>query len=190
MKFAQPLLILVRSTILGALLHTADGFCVSTTRMPFLTKMRRTSCCVANTQLTDVTWFHGRRSICTASRFKGSGPLRALRRRLSDHSTSDDDYMKRLQDAARDPVAFEKFVMAKDEVVDNNDDDEGTKPQGVDDNSAMNPIKKKGYQRIEEWDAQRTKDDMSWEERVQFEGRRFGNQYQQNEILRRNLKSF
>ena len=49
---------------------------------------------------------------------------------------------------------------------------------------------KKGYQRIEEWDATRNKDDMAWEERVQFDGRRFGNQFQQNEILRKNLKSF
>lgn len=46
------------------------------------------------------------------------------------------------------------------------------------------------YQRIEEWDeVQRAKaKNGTWEERVQFDGLRHGNQYNQNEILRRHLK--
>lgn len=186
MKLAPPLLLIVGSTILSAMLPTANGFCAST-------KIRRTTYCVTNQQWNGVTGFHGSssRSNCPATS-SGKGPLCALRRPSSDDGTGDNDYMKRLQEAARDPVAFEKFVMAKDKVVHSadNDDDKGTNLQGVDDDNGMKPSKQKGYQRIEEWDAQRTKDDMSWEERVQFEGRRFGNQYHQNEILRRNLKTF
>jgi hypothetical protein len=99
-----------------------------------------------------------------------------------------DEYYKRLVDASRDPVAFEKFVMAKDGKV----AEQSASIQKTDASNDPTPGSSptKGYQRIEEWDAQRTKDDMSWEERVQFDGRRYGNQYQQNEILRKNLKSF
>ena len=99
-----------------------------------------------------------------------------------------DAYYKRLVDASRDPVAFEKFVMAKDGKV--AEPSASVQKANDSDDSATGSMHKKGYQRIEEWDAQRTKDDMSWEERVQFDGRRYGNQYQQNEILRKNLKSF
>jgi hypothetical protein len=193
MKCVQPLLLL-GSTIVAALVSTANGFYASTMSIPTSTRIARKTSHLAKTELTSVTWFRGSRSctIATTRRMpEGLGPLRARLRRSSDEGTNDDDdYLKRLQEAARDPVAFEKFVMAKDKVVDHDDDEIETNPQGVDNNSAVNPNKKKGYQRIEEWDAQRTKDDMSWEERVQFEGRRFGNQYLQNEILRRNLKSF
>lgn len=47
-----------------------------------------------------------------------------------------------------------------------------------------------GYQRIEEWDEiQRAKaKNGTWEERVQFDGQKYGNQWNQNEILRRHLK--
>jgi hypothetical protein len=47
------------------------------------------------------------------------------------------------------------------------------------------------YQRAEEWDAeQRAKSKGSWEERVQFDGQRFGNQVKQDAILRQHLKGF
>lgn len=47
------------------------------------------------------------------------------------------------------------------------------------------------YQRVEEWDAEReAKGELSWEERVQHEGQRYGNQVRQNDILSRNLKGF
>jgi len=48
------------------------------------------------------------------------------------------------------------------------------------------------YQRIEEWDAEQTanKGELSWEERVQFEGQRHGNQVKQHSILRRHLGTF
>lgn len=43
------------------------------------------------------------------------------------------------------------------------------------------------YQRAEDWDAQRKADGIEWEEKVKFEGQRFGDQVKQNEILKRNL---
>lgn len=44
------------------------------------------------------------------------------------------------------------------------------------------------YQRIEEWDAERNaKGELSWEEKVQFDGQRYGNQVKQDSILRRHL---
>jgi hypothetical protein len=49
----------------------------------------------------------------------------------------------------------------------------------------------RGYQRIEDWDAERNaKGELSWEERVQFDGQRLGNQIQQNDILMRQLNTF
>lgn len=51
--------------------------------------------------------------------------------------------------------------------------------------------KKGKYVPIEEWDAQRKNgENMSKEERLQWECQRSGNQFRQNEILRQNLKSF
>jgi hypothetical protein len=51
--------------------------------------------------------------------------------------------------------------------------------------------KPRGYQRIEDWDAERNAEgELSWEERVQFDGRRHGNQIQQNDILMRQLNKF
>jgi hypothetical protein len=63
---------------------------------------------------------------------------------------------------------------------DENDSSGGTEP------------KKKGkYQPIEEWDAERkASGEMTWEERVMFEGQQHGNQVRQNDILIRNLHSF
>jgi len=45
------------------------------------------------------------------------------------------------------------------------------------------------YQRIEEWDAQLKEEmsELSWEERVKFDGQRFGNQLKQDAILRHHL---
>ena len=47
------------------------------------------------------------------------------------------------------------------------------------------------YQSIEDWDAeQKEKGVMSWEEKVQFDGQRFGNQVKQDSILSRHLGTF
>ncbi|CAJ1961379.1 unnamed protein product [Cylindrotheca closterium] len=47
------------------------------------------------------------------------------------------------------------------------------------------------YQPIEEWDAERkSSGELSWEEKVMFDGQQHGNQVRQNDILIRNLHSF
>lgn len=57
-------------------------------------------------------------------------------------------------------------------------DDEDEKPKGR-------------YQRIEDWDAERkATGELTWEEKVQFDGQRFGNQVKQDSILRRHLGTF
>jgi hypothetical protein len=47
------------------------------------------------------------------------------------------------------------------------------------------------YQRIEEWDEERTTNgQLTWEEKVQFDGQRFGNQVHQDHILRHHIGTF
>mmetsp|Transcript_10745 Transcript_10745/g.30607 ORF Transcript_10745/g.30607 Transcript_10745/m.30607 type:complete len:168 (-) Transcript_10745:112-615(-) len=49
-----------------------------------------------------------------------------------------------------------------------------------------------GYKRIEDWEAEQQEAQkngtLSWEEKVQFDGQRFGNQVRQNDILMRQIK--
>lgn len=56
------------------------------------------------------------------------------------------------------------------------------------------PQKAGGYVRVEEWNEQQKQKqkcaNLTWEERVQFEGQRQGDRFRQNEILRKNLKYF
>jgi len=94
-------------------------------------------------------------------------------------SSSKGDYnLEELMMAAKDPVTFEAYVLQKNKPKEKEPEDAPPKAKG------------KGYVPIEDWDKNRSKDDLSWEERVQFEGRRNGDQYKQNEILRHNLKSW
>ena len=104
---------------------------------------------------------------------------------LEDEPWQDDDsYWDALQVASKDPATFEKFIeesvaRKKGVASNNNISNENDKP------------KKKGkYVPIEEWDANRNLDDMTNEERLQWECQRNGNQYRQNEILMNNLKGF
>lgn len=125
---------------------------------------------------------------------------------------SDEAFFQRLTLAASDPAAFEKMVMdqqqqEKEDGGSNNDatasDDDASGSPRQDDRSPPKDLtreeidminKRKGYQRVEEWDAElrerKAKGELSWEERVQFDGQRHGNQFLQNEILRKNLKGF
>ena len=49
-----------------------------------------------------------------------------------------------------------------------------------------------GYQRIEDWDAEQKAEEgaLNWEQKVQFDGLRMGNQVRQNDILRAQLGRF
>lgn len=84
-----------------------------------------------------------------------------------------------LQKAAKDPKSFEDYVLHKKKVKEEAKIEE-EKP-------ASN---KKGYVPIEQWDEERKKDSLQWEEKVQFEGQMHGNRFNQNEILRHNLNTF
>jgi hypothetical protein len=96
------------------------------------------------------------------------------------------EYQRRLIEAAKDPLAFEAFVRGQDskDSLPNREKDQsfGDYPP--------NSKKVGKYQRIEEWDAEQSQESMSWENRVQNDGRKYGNAYLQNEILRKILKSF
>eukprot|EP00565_Helicotheca_tamesis_P001053 CAMPEP_0185740946 /NCGR_PEP_ID=MMETSP1171-20130828/38695_1 /TAXON_ID=374046 /ORGANISM="Helicotheca tamensis, Strain CCMP826" /LENGTH=333 /DNA_ID=CAMNT_0028412879 /DNA_START=114 /DNA_END=1115 /DNA_ORIENTATION=- len=113
------------------------------------------------------------------------------------HDERDSSYFDRLREASSSPEAFDKFVMkgvANDAVVgltqEENSEDSPILTRGEE------PPKKKGYQRAEEWEAElddRRKgkgSGMTWEEKVQFDGQRFGNQIRQDAILRKHLGSF
>lgn len=119
-----------------------------------------------------------------------------------------------LQEASKDPISFERFVaetMARRKKKKSNGDGGviggsvkkssstlASKADGTngDVNGGVNGangnadgIKKKGYQRIEEWDAE-YKENMSKEQRMQWDAQRGGDRFRQNEILRHNLNSF
>jgi len=101
-------------------------------------------------------------------------------RRVSSPSLSSskgDHNLEELLMAAKDPVSFEAYVLQKNKPKEKEPEDAPPKPTGK-------------YVSIEEWDKNRSKDDFSWEERVQFEGQRNGNQFKQNEIIRHNLNSW
>ena len=98
---------------------------------------------------------------------------------------NDPSYFDRLREAAKDPATFEQFVLAS----------KNCSPATADE--AERTTKRKtggGYQRAEEWDAeQKEKKDgsgMTWEQRVQFEGLKHGNQVKQNDIMNRHLNGF
>ena len=85
------------------------------------------------------------------------------------------DFIKRVTSQSNELLEKQKNGGSKD---DSNNDDESPKIRGK-------------YQRIEDWDAERTaKGELTWEEKVQFDGQRYGNQIKQNSILQRHLGSF
>ncbi|KAL7543954.1 hypothetical protein ACHAXR_013367 [Thalassiosira sp. AJA248-18] len=109
-----------------------------------------------------------------------------------------DSYWDELQTASKDPVAFEKFIeesMARKKLgkeftpstasaATANGNADATAENGT-------PKKKSKYVPIEEWDESRKNgENMSKEERLQWECQRSGNQFRQNEILLHNLKGF
>jgi hypothetical protein len=108
----------------------------------------------------------------------------------------DPAYLKALQEAARDPKRFEEFISkssdltAKDHL--NPDKSTGIVKAHNSSEPCVVQEKKRGYVPIEQWDKEQKEllKEMSWEQRVQFDGQRNGDQFRQNEILRKNLKIF
>lgn len=92
-----------------------------------------------------------------------------------------------LQEAAKDPATFEKFIeesTRRKKMGKSYHNKQLEPPEGE-----TKPKKKGKYVPIEEWDAQQ-KDNMSAEERLQWECQRGGNQLRQNDILMHHLNSF
>jgi len=114
---------------------------------------------------------------------------------LEDEPWQDDDsYWDALQVASKDPATFEKFIeesiARKKGLASNNNKINGGMNDSISSDNNNKPKKKGKYVPIEEWDANRNLDDMTNEERLQWECQRNGNQYRQNEILMNNLKGF
>ena len=67
--------------------------------------------------------------------------------------------------------------------------DHGDAMMDVDTNDEEQLVTKRPtYQRAEDWDKERRESgSLTWEEKVQFDGQRYGNQVKQNDILRRHL---
>ena len=113
----------------------------------------------------------------------------------------DDSYWDQLQAASKDPEQFEKFIeetMAKKKKKSNSSSSSSSSTSSSslaaaystnNQEETTTPKKKSAYVPIEEWDAT-NKDNMSKEERLQWECQQSGNRYRQNEILMHNLKSF
>jgi hypothetical protein len=91
------------------------------------------------------------------------------------------DYYKRISEAASDPIAFERMALGKEEPA-----------AASTTTTETNGKSSGGYQRVEDWDKEQEElvKEMSWENRVRFDGQRNGNKFNQNEILRRNLNTY
>lgn len=100
---------------------------------------------------------------------------------------SSTDFYKRIQQASSDPVAFEKFVSESRRT----ERQETSQPVPSEESDLVDTGEQKsGYQRAEDWEADQSKRVSGWDEKIQFDGKRFGNGFNQNEILRRHLKGF
>mmetsp|Transcript_17642 Transcript_17642/g.22265 ORF Transcript_17642/g.22265 Transcript_17642/m.22265 type:complete len:159 (-) Transcript_17642:816-1292(-) len=125
-----------------------------------------------------------------AGHFSACFPTFALRNErtctmnTSLYMSRDNSDMEEMLRAAQDPKLFEEYVLKKNQTKNEVNIEKTT--SGEDEEGG----KKKGYVPIEQWEEERSKDSLSWEEKVQFDGQRYGNQFQQNEILRKNLKSW
>lgn len=100
--------------------------------------------------------FHGRQLFGSSSFFQ------------QKPGESDTDFFKRIQQAASDPVAFERMALGKDENSETAKRIEKERQQEVKDSS--NATKSGGYQRVEDWDeevkAKAERGEFTWEEKV------------------------
>ena len=90
-----------------------------------------------------------------------------------------------LLSASKDSTAFTDLARKQTSSANSNN-----AAQSSSEEISKTPKPTSSYQRIEDWEAERkakARATMSWEERVQFDGQRYGDQYRQNEILRKNL---
>jgi len=110
--------------------------------------------------------------------------------------TMDDVHQKTADEEQQKQDALATYKVY--ELMNNNnssDDDDNSEENAQDTEPSTTPTQKTGgYQRVEDWDAEQKRKkangELSWEERVQFDGLREGNQVKQNDILRKNLNMF
>jgi hypothetical protein len=106
--------------------------------------------------------------------FSFSTALYSAFRPTQHKGESDMDFIKRITS----PAGF-KMAMEDDGISENNKNESEEAPKQVG-----------NYQSIEEWDSERSsKGEMTWEQKAQFDGQRFGDQVRQDSILRRQLNS-
>mmetsp|Transcript_16729 Transcript_16729/g.25448 ORF Transcript_16729/g.25448 Transcript_16729/m.25448 type:complete len:208 (-) Transcript_16729:234-857(-) len=183
-RTSSLLMLLACCSYLSSPSTTADAFTAPTTK-PMHTSLSPTS---ATTKVTTTRHY---------STPTNHSPLE------DEPWQADDSYWDELQVASKDPVAFEKFIEKSMErkkqgkttaaattmsSSSTSNGRNGKAASAVSDDDAA-PKKKSKYVPIEEWDAQ-NKENMSKEERLQWECQRGGNQFRQNEILMHNLKGF
>jgi hypothetical protein len=110
-------------------------------------------------------------------------------------------FMKRIQQLASDPKAFESAVLGRGAVPGPGAagtsttalrHSAGHHSNSTGESSEGTAAPRRGYQRVEDWEQEQREQakSLSWEERVQFDGQRHGNRFQQNEILRRHIKTY
>lgn len=108
--------------------------------------------------------------------------------------TMDDMHQKTADEEQQKHDALETYK--EYELMNNKPSKNGDSEEDAQDTEHSTPPKQKtgGYQRVEDWDAEQKRKkangELSWEERVQFDGLREGNQVKQNDILRKNLNMF
>lgn len=106
---------------------------------------------------------------------------------------SSEEFFRRVTQAAADPHTFRAMALSN-----TNTKEPSAKEvtDAVASSSSKSPIPTEvkqqtpKYQRIEEWDAKTKKESLEQDQKLQFDGQRNGNRFQQNEILRRHIGSF
>ena len=105
---------------------------------------------------------------------------------------SEDAYFRRILAAASNPQSFENAVL-KPHNDNNNNNEIFHATNGTDTPTNSTNTGGSKYVRAEVWEEQereKAKTSTNWEERVQYDGQLHGNRFNQNEILRHNLKGF
>ena len=106
---------------------------------------------------------------------------------------SDDAHFRRIVAAASNPQSFESAVLKSQQQQHDSTNAHATNMTNTSGTANNNTTGSSKYVRAEVWEEQereRAKSSSNWEERVQYDGQIHGNRFNQNEILRQNLKGF
>jgi hypothetical protein len=102
---------------------------------------------------------------------------------------SNADFFKRIHEMSQDAETFERTVLNDQKGVGAAVGNATSAPH-CDASSQASVAKKKGtYQRAEDWEAEQNENGKStWDQKVQFDGQRLGNQVRQDSILREAIR--